>query len=142
MVRRALALGACLLCLGPALWGRDKLKGPALLVGNPGITLDFILDPAEDPGRTRVEALLGGRFSDFSLPPKALRAPRLDAVMQFNLEDGSDSSPAQSERIDLAQIYRAVETAEPRTAWRNFTCRRGRCCSTIVTTTRPSSGPR
>jgi hypothetical protein len=102
VVRRLLA--GLLLLLPLALpCQQDRLRGPALLVGNPGLCLDFIFDPGPD-GLTHVDAVLGGRFCDIQLPDSAQRAPRLEVAIQFQKdEEGSDSLPAYGGVVDLAR---------------------------------------
>ncbi len=100
MVKNLLAI---LLLLPLALPGQDRLRGPALLVGNPGLCLDFIFDPAAD-GQTHVEAVLGGRFSDITLPADAKRAPNLQVVLQYQKDgEAGDSLPAYGGAVDLGK---------------------------------------
>jgi hypothetical protein len=104
MVKPLLAL---LLLLPLALPGQDRLRGPALLVGNPGLCLDFIFDPGAQ-GLTHVEAVLGGRFSDILLPADAKRAPLLQVALQYQKDkEDSPSLPAYGGSLDLGEELKA-----------------------------------
>jgi len=99
---------ALLLLLPLALPCQDRLRGPALLVGDPGLCLDFIFDPGPD-GLTHVDAVLGGRFCDIQLPDGAKRAPKLELALQFQREEeGSDSLPAYGGVVDLGQSLKTL----------------------------------
>lgn len=101
MVRRLLA--ALILLLPLALPCEERLRGPALLVGNPGLCLDFVFDPGPD-GLTHMDAVLGGRFCDIQMPDGAPRAPRLEVALQCQKDDeAGDSLPAYGGVMDLGQ---------------------------------------
>ena len=82
----------------------EHLNPPAYLKGNPALYVDFNFFPGKN-GHTRVEADLGGKFSDIRLPPGAGRPPRLRMSCQFEPRYRVAQEPlARGGVVDLARV--------------------------------------